>query len=331
MICSGFLDLQVNGFAGVDFNNPAMTPADFALAANAIMKTGVTRFLPTVITASPEAIATCLRNLLAAAQQLPRPCMVAGFHVEGPHIGPEDGPRGAHPAAWVRPPSTDEFQRWQEAAGGRIRLITLSPHWPESTRYIEWVVKQGVAVSIGHTSATPPQINEAANAGATLSTHLGNAAPATIDRRANLFWTQLADDRISASFIVDGFHLDNSFLRTALRAKGPFRSVLVTDASAPAGAATGSYKLGTQAVDLLADGRIVLSGTQKLAGSALSMNNAIANAVRLGGVTLEEAIAMATTNARRIIGLADSGDKVTLRHTAAGIEIDDVVISAPLQ
>jgi N-acetylglucosamine-6-phosphate deacetylase len=257
--------------------------------------------------------------------------MVAGFHVEGPNIGPEDGPRGAHPAAWVRPPSTDEFQRWQDAAEGRIRLITVSPHWQESARYIEWVVKQGIAVSIGHTSATPQHIRDAASAGATLSTHLGNAAPATIDRRSNLFWTQLADDRLSASFIVDGFHLDDSFLRAALRAKRPSRSVLVTDASAPAGAMPGSYKLGAQPVDLLADGRIVLSGTRKLAGSALSMNNAIANAVRLGGVTLEEAIAMATTNPRRIIGLADSGDKVTLRHTNTGIEIDDVLIGTPLQ
>jgi N-acetylglucosamine-6-phosphate deacetylase len=308
-----------------------MTAADFALAAQAILKTGVTHFLPTVITASPGAIAACLRNLHTSAQQLRRPAMVAGFHVEGPNIGPEDGPRGAHPAAWVRSPSTDEFQRWQEAAEGRIRLITLSPHWPESARYIEWVARQGVAVSIGHTSATPRQISDAANAGATLSTHLGNAAPATIDRRCNLFWTQLADDRLSASLIVDGFHLDNSFLRTALRAKGPSRSLLVTDASAPAGATPGSYKLGAQPVDLLADGRIVLSGTQKLAGSALSMNNAIANAMRLGGVTLEEAITMATTNPRRIIGLADSGDKVTLRHTNTGIEIDDVLIGTPLQ
>jgi N-acetylglucosamine-6-phosphate deacetylase len=331
MICSGFLDLQVNGFAGVDFNDPAMTAADFALAAQAILRTGVTRFLPTVITASPDAIAACLRNLQTAARLLPRPGMVAGFHIEGPHIGPEDGPRGAHPAAWVRPPSRDEFLSWQEAANGRIRLITLSPHWREAARYIEWVVKQGVAVSIGHTSATPGQISDAASAGATLSTHLGNAAPATIDRRSNLFWTQLADDRLGASFIVDGFHLDDSFFRTALRAKGPSRSVLVTDASAPAGAVPGSYKLGFQDVDLLADGRIVLRGTQKLAGSALRMNEAIANAIRLGGVTLEEAIAMATVNPRRIIGLADSGDKVTFRHTNTGIEIDDVLIGAPLQ
>ena len=323
MTCSGFLDLQVNGFAGADFNDPALTAAEFARAAQAILRTGVTRFLPTVITASPGDIAACLRNLCAAAKQLPHPGMVPGFHVEGPHIGPEDGPRGAHPAAWVRPPDLEEFQRWQEVADGGIRLVTLSPHWPDATGYIEALVKHGVAVSIGHTSATPEQITDAASAGATLCTHLGNAAPATMDRRRNLFWTQLADDRLSASFIVDGFHLDNAFLRTALRAKQPSRCVLVTDAS-------GTNKLGGQAVEATADGRIVLAGTSKLAGSALRMNDAIWNAACFGGVTLTDAIAMATVNPSRIVHLPDSTDRVELRETADGIDIAEVVIGPRL-
>lgn len=330
MICAGFVDLQVNGFAGVDFNDPGMQAADFAGAAQAILKTGVTRFLPTVITAAPKAITACLRNLHAAVKQLPQPAMAPGFHVEGPHIGPEDGPRGAHPAAWVREPDTDEFQQWQEAAEGGIRLVTLSPHWPEALRYIEFVVKQGAAVAIGHTSATPQQIADAASAGATLSTHLGNAAPAIIDRRANLLWAQMADDRLSASFIVDGFHLNDSFLRTALRAKGLARSILVTDAAAPAGAAPGAYKLGAQEVELTADGRVVLQGTIKLAGSALRMNDAIANTVRMAGVTLEEAIVMATANPRRLIGLTDS-DQVVLSVTPTGLVIEAVTIGARLQ
>ena len=330
MICSGFFDLQVNGFAGVDFNDPCMPEAEFARAAQSILKTGVTRFLPTVITASPQDITACLRSLCQAAKQLPHPAMVPGFHVEGPHIGPEDGPRGAHPVAFVRPPDLVEFQHWQEAAEGGIRLVTLSPHWPKATHYIETLTKQGIAVAIGHTSATPQQITDAASAGATLSTHLGNAAPATLDRRRNLFWTQLADDRLSASFIIDGFHLDDTFLRTALRAKQPSRCVLVTDASAPAGAAPGLYKLGAQEVELTTDGRIVLRGTSKLAGSALRMNEAIGNVVRLGAASLADAIRMATINPSRLVNLPESFGRAVLRETATGIEIADVVIDAQL-
>ena len=250
--------------------------------------------------------------------------------MEGPHIGPDDGPRGAHPKAWVRPPDLEEFQRWQEAAEGGVRLVTLSPHWPEATHYIEALIKNGVAVSIGHTSATPEQVTDAASTGATLSTHLGNAAPATLNRRRNLFWTQLADDRLSASFIVDGFHLDNAFLRTAMRAKQSSRCVLVTDASAPAAAGPGRYKLGVQEVELTPDGRIVLAGTSKLAGSALRMKDAIWNVTRFGGVPLTDAIAMATVNPGRIVHLADSTDRVELRETADGIEIADVVIGPRL-
>ena len=181
-----------------------------------------------------------------------------------------------------------------------------------------------VAVAIGHTAATPRQIADAVSAGAVLSTHLGNAAPAILDRRSNLLWTQLAEDRLSASFIVDGFHLDNAFLRTALRAKGAARSVLVTDAAAPAGASPGLYKLGGQQVELTGDGRIVLRGTNKLAGSALRMDQAINNAVRVGGVSVEQALAMATVNPRRILGLADSADRVEMRETPTGLTVEAV-------
>ncbi len=147
----GFVDLQVNGFAGVDFNSPGATLDEIARAIDAILVTGVTRFLPTIITGPPKDMLASLANLHRAQRELPRGRAIAGFHLEGPHIGPEDGPRGAHPAQWVRPPDIDEFQRWQEATGGNIRLVTLSPHWPDTPRYIETLVNNGVAVSIGHT------------------------------------------------------------------------------------------------------------------------------------------------------------------------------------
>ncbi len=313
-ISSGFIDLQVNGFAGVDFNNPAASLQDIAAAIDAILATGVTRCLPTVITGPPEQMLASLRNLNQARQKLPRGRMIAGFHVEGPHIGAEDGPRGAHPAQWVRPPDPEEFKRWQDVTSGLIRIVTLSPHWPDAPAYIDAVTKVGVVVSIGHTAATADQIAAAVDAGAKLSTHLGNAANSVLSKQPNLLWDQLAEDRLSASFIVDGIHLGDAFLRVALRAKGIDKSILVTDAAAPAGAKQGPYRLGELDIELTPDDRVVLAGRQKLAGSALRMNRAISNVARIAGVTLRDAVKMATTNPARLIGISIPNDIVVFRN-----------------
>jgi N-acetylglucosamine-6-phosphate deacetylase len=303
-LAPGFVDLQVNGFAGVDFNNPETSLEEIGRALDAMFSTGVTRCLPTVITGPPEAMVASLRNLRRAQTELPRGHAIAGFHVEGPHIGREDGPRGAHPARWVRPPDLDEFACWQDATGNNIRLVTLSPHWPGAPGYISAVTKAGVVVSIGHTGAGAKEIGAAVDAGATLSTHLGNAAHRMAPKFPNCLWDQLAEDRLHASFIVDGLHLDPSFLRVALRAKSVERTIAVTDAAAPAGSAPGRYRLGELDVELTADDRVVLTGTEKLAGSSLRMHRAIGNLIGTGGLSLRDAVQTATTNPARLIGLA---------------------------
>ncbi len=298
-IAPGFIDIQVNGYAGVDYNNPRAPHDEIGRSIRAQFAAGVTRLYPTVITGAPDVMEAALRNLSRAKDALPEGAAIDGFHVEGPHIGIEDGPRGAHPKQWVRAPDVDEFRRWQQATEGRIRIVTLSPEWPEAPRYIERIVAEGTVAAIGHTGASAAQIADAVSAGATLSTHLGNGAHAVMRRHPNYIWDQLADDRLMADFIVDGIHLGAAFLKTALRAKGMERSVLVTDAAAPAGAAPGRYYLGEQAVDHTADGRVVLAGTEKLAGSGLRMDRAIENVVRMTGVTLAEAVRMATVNAAK--------------------------------
>jgi N-acetylglucosamine-6-phosphate deacetylase len=295
----GWIDLQVNGFAGVDYNSPSAGAEDIGHSIREMFRTGVTRFFPTVITGSPEDMAGALRNLARAKEEIPEGAAMEAFHMEGPYISPEDGPRGAHPARWVRAPSLDEFHRFQDSARGYIRLVTLSPEWPEAPRFIESIVRQGVAASIGHMGATCDQIAAAVDAGATLSTHLGNGAHATLPRR-NYIWDQLADDRLAASFIVDGIHLGKSFLNVALRAKGLERSILITDAVMPAGCAPGRYRLGEVDVELHADGSVRLQGGTRLAGSALRMDRAIENVVRLAGLSLRDAIALATRNPARI-------------------------------
>jgi len=245
-----------------------------------------------------------LKNLYRAKQEIEEAAAIEGIHVEGPYIGPEDGPRGAHPRQWVRPPDLEEWKTWRDATHGLIKLVTLSPHWPEAPRYIEALVAEGVTLSIGHTDATTEQIQDAVNAGATMSTHIGNGAHAVIRRHPNFIWDQLAEDRLSAGFIVDGIHLPSSFLKVALRAKMVERSILVTDAAAPAGAPVGRYRLGEQDVDHTPDGRVVLSGSDKLAGSALRMDRGVENMMRLGELSLRDAIQTATVNPARHTNIA---------------------------
>ncbi len=326
LLAPGFIDLQINGYAGVDYNNPAAAHEEIARSLRALFATGVTRLLPTVITGPPEAMTGALRNLARAREVFPEGRAIAGFHVEGPHISLDDGPRAAHPKEWVRPPDLAEFDRWQDAAEGNVKLVTLSPEWPGAPRYIETITGRGVAVAIGHTGATAGQIADAVRAGATLSTHLGNAGHSTLPRW-NYIWDQLAEDRLAAGFIVDGLHLPASFLKVAIRAKGTERTILVTDAVMPAGCAPGRYRLGTVEVELHAPGdRVTLAGRERLAGSVLRMDRAIGNVVSLAGLSLVEAIAAATRNPARVgriggrqKGLAegDRADLVELEWNAA--------------
>jgi N-acetylglucosamine-6-phosphate deacetylase len=337
-VTPGWIDLQVNGFAGVDYNSPSSSHEEIARSIRAILQTGVTRFFPTVITGSPEDMSGALANLARAKEATWEGAAMEAFHLEGPYISPEDGPRGAHPARWVRPPDLDEFHRFQEAARGNIRLVTLSPEWPDAPRFIEALVGEGVVVSIGHTRATSEEISAAVNAGATLSTHIGNGAHPILPRHPNYIWEQLAEDRLAASFIVDGIHLAPSFLNVALRAKGLERALLVTDAVMPAGCAPGKYKLGEVDVELHSDGSVRLLGGTRLAGSALRMDRALQNVIRIAGLSLREAITLATRNPARIGRIAsrqrglnpgERADLVRFRfHDATGeIEVLETFLS----
>jgi N-acetylglucosamine-6-phosphate deacetylase len=297
-VAPAFIDVQVNGFAGVDYNSPGAAHEEIERSIAVIHSTGVARFLPTVITGPANDMVAALRNLDGV-----RNPAIAGFHVEGPHLSSEEGPRGAHPLASIRRPDLAEYRAWQEATHGRIRIVTVSPHWPEAPAYTEALVRDGVTVSIGHTHANEQQIADAVNAGATMSTHLGNAAHAVIKKQPNYIWEQLAEDRLTAGFIVDGIHIQCAFLKSCIRAKGIDRSVLVTDASTPAGAKPGRYKLGDQQVDYTEDGRVVLSGTDRLAGSALLMHHGVANLMKMAQLSLSDAVRMATINPARAANL----------------------------
>jgi len=269
-VAPGFVDLQINGYGGFDVNEQPLGEETLSQMIRAIWREGVTTCFPTVITNSPEAI---LATMKAIARSCERDQVVAegmgGIHLEGPFISPEDGPRGAHSREFVRAPDWGMFCDWQEASGGRIRLITLSPEWPGSVEFISRCVESGVKVSIGHTAATPGQIAGAARAGARLSTHLGNAAHLVLPRHPNYIWEQLAQDELWATMIADGFHLPDQVLKVVMKVKRD-RAMLVSDAVALCGMPAGEYTtpVGGKVV-LTAEGRLHLKENEKLlAGSA---------------------------------------------------------------
>jgi N-acetylglucosamine-6-phosphate deacetylase len=267
---------------------------------------GVTRFCPTVTTADFESLRVSLATIALACEQDRQVAeRFAGIHLEGPYISPEDGPRGAHPRIHVRAPDWDEFSRLQEAAGGHIRLLTISPEYDQAADFIAAAVTSGVAVAIGHTSANSEQIRSAVDAGAKLSTHLGNGAHGTIRRHPNYIWDQLADDRLTASLIADGHHLPPEVLQVFIRAKSPQRVILVSDITGMAGLLPGRYEsCSLGAVEVLEDGRLVIAGQrQLLAGAARPITSGIANVLKCRGIDLKMAVAMATSQPAELLGV----------------------------
>jgi N-acetylglucosamine-6-phosphate deacetylase len=280
-----------------------------------LVETGVTRCLPRLITSSFDRFAASARVLA----HLPHPA-IAGIHMEGPYLSPDEGARGAHPRADIVPASIDDFRRRQYAAGGRIRLVTLAPEVPGALPLIQHLVETGVRVAIGHTVASPDQIGEAIRAGASLATHLGNGCPQMLPRHPNVIWELLAADAVFASVIVDGHHLPPATVKAMIRAKDPSRTILVTDAVAAAASAPGRYTVGDVECELGEDGRVSLPGTPYLAGSSLTLDRAIANTVRFTGLTLDAVVAMASTIPATYLGMTTAGT-VTADWESASCEL----------
>jgi len=302
-ITPGLIDLQVNGFGGHDFNGPDVSPEDVAELIDALAKHGTTMAVPTIVTASQEQICHSLQTIAAARQDPTIAHAIPFVHVEGPFLSPTEGSRGVHALDQIRRPDLREFEAWQAACGDLVGIVTISPHWPGSVDFIKAVVAQGVRVSIGHTDATPEEIKAAVDAGATLSTHLGNGAQAQLPRHPNYIWAQLADDRLTAGLIADGHHLPADTLKSMIRAKTPDRVVLVTDSTALAGMPPGDYVQPVGgSVRLDNDGRLSYIGTPYLAGSAATLTHCVAVAASFGGIDLATAVACATVKLSRVIG-----------------------------
>jgi len=300
-LCSGFFDPQVNGFAGVDFNSPLLTPEGLRQAACSLASTGVTCFLPTLITSSHEKMIHQLKNIAEVLRNDPLlQKMCLGIHLEGPYISPKDGPRGVHPQEFVRLPQWEELERFQEACEGRIKCVTLAPEAEGAIPFIEKAVACGLVVGIGHTNASDEVIEEAVQTGARLSCHLGNATLKPLPHHRNLIQKQLAMDQLMVSIIVDGIHLPPDIVKHYVRAKGLDRILLTTDSMAGAKASPGRYTLGDLTVEVGTDRIARLLGPSRLAGSTLTMDRAIMNVIRFAEIDLRSAIQMAAKNATKL-------------------------------
>lgn len=304
-IAPGLVDIQINGYGGFDFNTWPYQEELFEVLPQLLLRGGVTTFCPTVVTNSPQRITEFLSALYRGCREYPlMGSMIAGIHLEGPFISPEDGPRGAHNRSFVRSPDWELFCEWQEAAGGLIKLVTLSPEWPSTADFIYRCTQAGVVTAIGHTAAEPGQIQEAVAAGARLSTHLGNGAHIMLPRHPNYIWEQLAQDDLGISLISDGFHLPDSVLKVFLRAKGD-RALLVSDATSFSGLPPGKYSthIGGQVV-LTPDGKLHLaSHPDLLAGSVQSLSQGVYNLAIKKLAALSVAWEMASLRPAALLGL----------------------------
>jgi N-acetylglucosamine-6-phosphate deacetylase len=303
-VAPALFDPQINGCNGISFNSPNLTRDGVREVVNECKAHGIGGFCPTLVTNSFDSLAHGFRTLARAIEadaELARrmPC----FHLEGPYLSGEDGPRGAHPKAHARDPDWDEFRRLQDAAGGRIRMVTLAPERAGAIPFIEQLTASGIVVAIGHTAATGAQIRAAVSAGARTSTHIGNGCHAVLPRHDNYIWEQLACDDLWMSVIPDGHHLPPAVLKSVIRAKGVSRTLVTCDASSLAGCAPGRYREWGTDIDVLPNGKIVVAGTPFLAGSGHFTDVCIGELVRSAGVSLSDALEMASARPRALLGL----------------------------
>jgi len=314
-ISPGFLDLQVNGFNGIDYCLDNLTEEQIEELVVRLAQSGTTGHAATFVTMPNERL---LRNLALVAQTMEKRPMVkaaiAGFHVEGPFISSEDGPRGAHDKKYTRLPDYSLFEEWQRAAGGNIKLITIAPELPGAAEFIKAVVKKGVKVSLGHTAAAQEHIEQAIAAGAVCSTHLGNGSYVMLPRLKNCVWEQLAADSLWAGIICDGFHLPKSVVKVIRRAKGTDKLFMVSDTTLLGGYRPGIYKWGDMDVEVFPDGHLGLANTGMLAGAALLLDWDIARYMEFTGASLKEALSLCTIQPARFLGL----DSAEYAATAPG-------------
>ena len=312
VLAPGLFDIQVNGAVGVELSSAGLTEAGVVAVLDKMLRDGVFRCCPTLTTNAPETMLGAAATIASALEKRPdlRPT-VWGIHLEGPFISTAEGAVGAHPKRFCVPYSRELFDRIQDACGGLVKLVTLSPEYEGAGEFVRFLRERGVVVAVGHTNATCAQIDEAVSAGATLSTHLSNATRHLLPKWENYFFGQLADDRLTASLIVDGFHISPQLVRAIIRTKGLDRIVLISDQSPLSGFAPGRYKTELCELEIQPNGKVTLAGDPNLlACASFPVSHCVANVASIENLTLADVYPSATTVPARLLGAPrfSSGD-----------------------
>lgn len=300
----GLFDLQMNGFAGVDFQQSDLSQSQLADAAAALLRHGTNRILLTLITDTIDSLASKLARIekFRAADESIRKVIV-GYHIEGPYLLEKEGYRGAHRAELMKDPDPRELDLLQNAAGHNIRLLTLAPERPGSSKFIRYAVEKDVRISLGHTNANASEIDSAIRAGATLCTHLGNGCPSEMHRHDNVVQRLLCRDELIACFIPDGIHIPFFALKNYLSAKPNDKILFTTDCMSAAGAPAGKYKIAQHVVEVGEDRIVREPGKSNFAGSALTPDEGIANLQKELGYSEAEARAKFGSDVAKALGL----------------------------
>lgn len=304
-IAPGLVDIQINGFAGIDFNRAIESDDAWRHATQQLYAHGCTGFLIALITNREEGYRELLTDLSRRIRRDPRNCL--GFHLEGPWLNPDPGTRGAHRAEWMQKPSLRLLEEWRAIAGPLLKLITMAPEVdPDAAvAVIRAGVEQKIAFFLGHSAAMGEVLQRALEAGAVGWTHLGNAVPATVPKFENVILHVLAQPGLKASLIPDGLHLPPHAFRVlaqCLHQATPSRLLLTTDAMAGAAAGPGAYTLGETTVNVGVDGAARLPDSGRLAGSTLTPFEGVFRAEKMGGFFLEDAWEAFSVRPARLLG-----------------------------
>jgi len=299
----GFVDLQVNGFKGVDFSSPDLTEGKFIQTCRMLLNNGTTSFLPTIMTSTEDVYR---KNLSFMAKIIDIPeftgCL-PGIHVEGPFISPEYGAYGVHNPHWIRKPDIKFLDKLIEWAQGKIKLLTIAAEVEGAEKLTQYAVGKGITVSLGHQMSIEKDFDRIVRAGATALTHFGNGIPNMIHRHQNPIWAGLANDNLTAMIITDGHHLPISVLKSMIRAKGISRLIVVSDASPLAGMPPGRYTYGGEDVMLEENGLLHNIQRNCLAGSSSTMMDCMNHLASLKFLTADELVQVGFYNPLRLIGL----------------------------
>lgn len=299
-----YFDLQVNGYAGVDFNKDDLTPDELHRACQRLRADGYAGILATVITEDVARMALRLSNLATHRERDPLAReMIAGFHIEGPFLNETPGYRGAHPPDAMHPANADEMNRLLDAARGLARIVTLAPERDPGFRVTRLLSDAGVTVSAGHCDPSLDTLNGAIDAGLRMFTHLGNGCPMQMHRHDNVIQRALSlAERLWVCFIADGAHVPFFALRNYLKLAGLDRCIVVSDVVAPAGLGPGRYTFGRW--DLLIGDDLVARAPDgsHLIGSAVTMPRQAANLRQHGGLTDTQVALLTRDNPRRALG-----------------------------